>query len=431
MTKAQRRLRELRERQSKERGRMAELAVVDSLSDEQRSELDTIEKGTPDLERQLRAATVALEDEEKEAETRAADEPDAERRERIDLRRKASLTTYIRSALSGGVVEGAEAELRAAAGVNGIPLELWDVPAETEQRAATEAPGTVGVNLDRIRPQVFANSIAPRLGIEIPRVMSGTYASATIATGLAAAPRAKGAAADATAATFTVAAVTPKSISARLSIQIEDVAAVGQANFESILRENLALVLSDELDDQAINGDGTSDGLVGIFERLTDPAATTAIVDFDAFAAAHASGIDGLWANTLKDVSIVAGPATMALAARTFQTAANFKGEMSAAAYAMENTGGFWTNKRMPDSATFESVADVQQALLYRKGRSMMMGGAGAMRTAVCPHWNEISIDDIYSGSASGTRHFTMHVLLGDVILVQPDAYAQLAYQLA
>ena len=425
MTPAQSKLRELREKQSKQRGRMAELAQVDALSDEQRSELDTIEKSTPDLERQIRAARVALEDEEKEAETRAATEPDAEQRERVELRSKASLCSYLRAALSGGQVDGAEAELRSAAGVNGIPLELWDVPAETEQRAATEAPGTVGVNLDRIRPQVFANSIAPRLGIEMPRVMSGTYASATIATSLAAAAKGKGADADATAATFTVTAVTPKRISARLSVQSEDVAAVGQANFESILRENLSLVLSDELDDQAINGDGSSNGLTGIFQRLNDPAAPGAVADFDAFAAAHAGGIDGLWANTLKDVSIVAGPATMALSARTFQTAANFKGEMSAAAYAMENTGGFWTNKRMPDASS-----DVQQAILYRKGRSMM-GGAGAMRTAVCPHWNEISIDDIYSGSASGTRHFTMHVLLGDVILVQPDAYAQLAYQLA
>ena len=174
MTPAQSKLRELREKQSKQRGSMAELAQVDELCDEQRSELDTIEKGTPDLERQIRAATVALEDEEKEAETRAANEPDAEQRERQALRRKASLTAYLRAALSGGQVDGAEAELRSTAGVNGIPLELWDVPAETEQRAATEAPGTTGVNLDRIRPQVFANSIAPRLGIEMPRVMSGT-----------------------------------------------------------------------------------------------------------------------------------------------------------------------------------------------------------------------------------------------------------------
>ena len=73
MTSAQRRLRDLRDRHSRERGRMAELSLVDALSDEQRSELDTIEKSTPDLERQLRAATVALEDEEREAETRAVD----------------------------------------------------------------------------------------------------------------------------------------------------------------------------------------------------------------------------------------------------------------------------------------------------------------------------------------------------------------------
>ena len=412
---------------------MAELAVVEELNDEQRTKLDTIERATPDLERQIRAATVALEAEDREAETRAANEPDAERRERIELRSKASLTAYVRAALEGRQVDGAEAELRSAAGVSGIPLELWDTPAPIEQRAdaATGAPGTVGVNLDRIRPAVFANSIAPRLGIEMPRVASGTYASATVTTSLTAAAKAKSADQEATAAGFTVTSVTPKRISARLSIQIEDVAAVGQANFESILRENLALVLSDELDKQTINGNGSAPNLTGIFQRLADPTtAPSTVATFDDFASAHAGGIDGLWANTLKEVAIVCGPATTTLSARTFQTAANYKGEMSAAAYAAMNTAGWWTNKRMPDAATFVSVDNIQQAILYRKGRCMA-GGAGGMRTAVCPHWNEVSIDDIYSDSASGTRHFTMHVLLGDVILVQPDAYSQIAFQVA
>ena len=126
----------------------------------------------------------------------------------------------------------------------------------------------------------------------------------------------------------------------------------------------------------------------------------------------------------------MSGRQTYKLSARTFQTATNYKGELSAAAYALANTGGWWTNKRMPDAATFATVDDVQQAILYRMGRSMA-GGAGAMRTAVCPHWNVIDIDDIYSGSAKGERYFTMHVLLGDVILVQPDAYEQVAFRLA
>ena len=430
MTTVQKRLRELRERQSKDRGRMAELAVLDDLTDEQRSELDEIEKGTPDLERQIRAATIAIEDEEKAAETRQANEPDGELRERRELRSRASLTEYIMARMQGRMVAGAEAELTAAAETRdgAIPIELWDTPETIERRqtdTVTGAPGTVGVNLDRIRPAVFANSIAMRLGIEMPRVQSGTYASATISTSLTATAEAKSGRADAAPAAFKVTSVTPKRISARLAIAIEDVAAVGQQNFESILRENLSLVLSDQLDEQAINGDGQAPNLTGIFQRLTDPSAPTAIADFDAYAAAHAAGVDGLWANTIKDVSIVVGPETYRHASRTFQTATNYKGELSAAAYAMTNAGGLWTNERMPDAAS-----NVQQAILYRKGRSMM-GGAGAMRTAVCPHWNEIGIDDIYSGSATGERFFTMHVLLGDVILVQPAAYGQISFQLA
>ena len=414
-------------RLSQLRQRLNEISGLegDAFTDEIRTEAGTLQTEYQDLETRHQSAIIA----EGEAETRAKEGPDAEARERLELRSRARLTNYITAALSGRQVDGAEAELRDAAGIGGgIPLELWDVPAEgaeKRQDVATPSPGTTGVNLDRIRPAVFAASIAPKIGIEMPRVMSGSYASATISTSLTASAQAKGGTQRSSAASFTVASVSPKRISARLGIRIEDVAAVGQANFESILRENLSLVLSDALDDAMINGDGTAPNLAGIFGQLTDPADPTAVADFDAFAAAHAGGIDGLWANTLKEVGIVCGPATMALAARTFQTASSYKGELSAAAYAMSATGGLWTNTRMPDPDS-----DIQQGLLYRKGRSMM-GGAGAMRTAVSPHWNEVSIDDIFSGSASGERFFTMHVLLGDVILVQPDAYAQVAFKVA
>lgn len=421
----------IRIKQSETREKINELLGKDDLTDEQRTELAELTKTAQNLEVEYRAAVAA----EGETETNNLEGVDAEQRERIELRGRASLTNYLTAAMAGRQVTGAEAELQAAAGIGGgIPLELWDIPeqrqAETRQDAATGAPGTVGVNLDRIRPAVFANSIAPRLGIEMPRVESGTYASATINASLTAGSHGKGDATESTAAGFTVSSVTPKRISARLGIRIEDVAAVGQSNFESILRENLSLVLSDELDDQAINGAGGNSGadLIGIFNRLTDPnPMPSAVADFDAFAAAHAGGVDGLWSNTIKEVGIVVGPATYRLASRTFQSATNYKGEMSAASYAEMNTGGLWTNKRMPDP---DETDNIQQSILYRKGRSMM-GGAGAMRTAVCPHWNEIGIDDIFSGSAKGERYFTLHVLLGDVILVQPDAYAQIAFKTA
>ena len=51
------------------------------------------------------------------------------------------------------------------------------------------------------------------------------------------------------------------------------------------------------------------------------------------------------------------------------------------------------------------------------------------MRTAVAPHWGYLSIDDIYSGARKGERRFVISALVGDLILVQPDAYAQVAFQ--
>ena len=154
------------------------------LTDEQRSELDTIESGVPDLERQIRAVMVGLEEEERAAETKETVSPDAEMRERIELRGRASVGRYLTAALRGRAPDGAEAELQQAAGVDGIPYELWQPRQEQrdEQRAITAAPSTVGLNLDVLRPYVFAPSVVDKLMVEMPMVESGTYASGTIST---------------------------------------------------------------------------------------------------------------------------------------------------------------------------------------------------------------------------------------------------------
>ena len=161
MTPAQKRLRELRERQSKERQRMAELAMVDGLDTETRVELDGLESGTPDLERQLRAAQVAVEVEERGSviATATGDTAEADR-DRFELRSRCSVGRYLLGAASRQ--SGAEAELQEELGLapNQIPLEILSRPeqrqAETETRAITPAPSTVGVNLDVLRPFVFA-----------------------------------------------------------------------------------------------------------------------------------------------------------------------------------------------------------------------------------------------------------------------------------
>ena len=438
MTPAQKRLRELRTRQSKERGRMAELSLLDELSDEQRSEFDTIERGTSDLERQLRAAQIAVEDEDRQAKIETATgRPDPEQRERIELRSRASVGRYLAAALKGRAPNGAEAELQAAAGgVDGIPIELWNRPPEqrqTEDRAITAAPSTVGLNLDTLRPAVFAPSVADKLMIEMPVVPSGTYATATLTTAATADAVAKSATVPATAAGWTPTSTTAHRVGAGLDLTLEDLANVGAENFESLLRQHISLVLSDEIDDQLLNGDGQNDDLTGIFQRLSNPSAPAAgVATFDTLVGVFADGIDGLWANTMSEVSIVSGPDTYKLSAKTFrdrvidtgQRGGVSLGDISFADYAKAHTAGWWTNKRMPDTA-----ANVQAAIMCRKGRSMM---PSPTRLAVCPIWyGSISVDDIYTGARKGERYFTLSVLLGDVILVQPSAFEQVAFRVS
>ena len=386
-----------------------------------------------EIEVEYRAA-VAAEDADLEQRIReAGNMPDAEARERIELRGRARLTNYLTAAAEGRLPSGAEAELREASGLGagrGIPIELFEPPPSAERRESgdehrvvTPAPGTVGVNLDPIRPAVFATSIAARLGVDMPRVASGTYATATVSTSVTAGSRAKSADAPATEGALTVTTATPKRVSARLELTLEDIAAVGQENFESILRQNLSLALSAELDNQAINGNGTAPNLAGFFNRLAAVSAPAANVEtWTRFLAIQSGGIDGLWATELDQIGIVVNPETFRLSAATFQ---GTDSEESAASYLKRVGGGWWTNSRMPDKTN--NIAD---GILYRMGRSAMGASAG-MRTAVCPHWGEVSIDDIYSGSIKAERYFTMHVLLGDVILVQPDAYSRVRFRVS
>ena len=380
---------------------MAELGLVDELNDEQRSELDTIEKGTADLERQLRAAQVAVEQEEAEQRDAAqTDAPDAETRERIELRGKASLGNYLVAAARGRMVDGAEAELQSAAwgdsrppGVSAaaIPLEIFDLPRPAEQRdaetrAITEAPGTVGVNLDPIRPAIFANSIAPRLGIQMPRSrerhLRDRHDYHVARRDGARQERAgrRNRRGNHRIHVDPEARFRPPGTGAR------GYRGRGASELRVDAAENLSLALSDELDNQAINGNGTAPNLAGIFQRLTDPSNPAANVeDFDRFVAIFAGGIDGLWANTVKDIGIVvAGVDTYVLATKTFRDRDDRHWPAGrcvawrrcpSADYAMAHMyGGFWTNKRMPATANH-----IQQGILYRKGRS---GDGGQRRHA-------------------------------------------------
>lgn len=258
---------------------------------------------------------------------------------------------------------------------------------------------------------------------------SGTYAEGRISTSQTAEPKAKSAAIAATAGAITVQTSVVKRVSARLELRLEDIAAIGASNFESMLRQNVSLALSDQLDHQGLNGDGSGDNLSGIFQALTDPSAPdSGVADFDTMLSTITdAGIDGLWATELRHIAAIVGVDTFKLAARSFRDAGQSDyGDVTFGQWAVQNFARFFTNKRMPATASH-----VQQAILYRMGRSLE-GGSQNMRTAVCPVWSRgIAIDDIYSGSAKAERYLTMHVLVDDVLVIQPDAYVQVAFRVS
>ena len=271
MTAAQKKLRELRARQSKERGKMAELAVAAELSDETRGELDAIETGTPDLERQLRAATTAVENEESEQRTAAkngegADLLDTEDRERDELRGKPRMGRYVQAAIEMRSVDGAEGEYNAAVEIGGnrVPLELL-APPERRVTAGPEDRAVTGVDIQTMPrtwlDRLFADAAATRVGVSMETVPSGAASYPVTTAGAGAAQRGKSQAAADAAWAIGVTELKPKRNAVRLLFNLEDAART--PGLESALTRDLRMALVEGVDRAIFLGDSTATPNVG------------------------------------------------------------------------------------------------------------------------------------------------------------------------
>ena len=225
------RLQKIQIAQSECREAINVLINTDDRTDAQNGELRTLTATMAGHEVEYRAALSVEGDSEREArEAAQAAGVDSETRERLELRSRSTLGAFVAAALSGRLPGGAEAEYAAAhhAPAGSIPLDLWETDRPRETRAVTPAPATgTGVTVAPVQPFVFAPSIAPRLGIDMPSVGSGGYSEMTITTAPPASAKAKSADADDTAGALTAVTANPRRLSARMSVSLEDVASVG------------------------------------------------------------------------------------------------------------------------------------------------------------------------------------------------------------
>ena len=405
MTKAQKALRELRAHQSRERGRMAELAVAENLTDETRAELDTIEHGTPDLERQIRAATVAVETEEAEQRDAGAaarkPEDDAEARELRELRGKVRLSGYVAAAVEQRSAVGAEAEYNAARGIAGnrFPLELL----APEMRATTDADTTTTPRrwLDRL----FAGTAAERVGITMESVPTGVASYPVTTAGASAAQRQRStdAAVD-TAWTIGVTEIKPTRNAVRLLFSIEDAARI--PGLESALTRDLRMTLMEGVDRAIFLGDDTASGTDADITGLTTAAIDETTITQSAkikgpeTLAAFTSLVDGIHANSVADLRVVTAIGAYRLWESTVINSA--ADNMTLAAF-LRKAGLSWTARGEIETATLNG--DFGAFV----GRSMGIEGAG-----VAAVWEAGElIRDPYSGAAKGEVALTLCYLWG------------------
>ena len=405
---------------------MAELGAAESLTDETRAELDAIEAGTPDLERQLRAATVAVETEETEQRAAAAagDAPagDAEDRERAELKGKSRMGRYVAAAIEMRSVDGAEAELNAASGIAGnrFPLELLAPPEQraerTEDRAATATdiqtmPRTW---LDRL----FAETAAMRLGITMESVPAGSASFPVTTAGATAAQRGKEQLAADAAWTIGTTDLAPKRNAVRLLFTIEDAARI--PGLESALTRDLRMAMTEGVDRAIFLGDSTANPNAGDIVGLNTAAITeTTITQANKILgpgtlAAFTAMVDGIHANTIGDLSVVAAVGAYRLWENTIINSVN---TVTTLAKFLRDSGLSWAARGLIQDGT----ANNQFGAFV--GRKMGINGAG-----VAAVWDAGElIRDPYSGAAKGEVALTL-CYLWDFGLPRTDNFQRIKF---
>ena len=375
-------------RASEIRTRLTEIAAVDgdALTDEIRTECDTLTTEYRDVETRMRAAIVAEDEDRQAADLRLhPDAPDAETRALRELQGRASLGRYLFGFADGDQLSGAEKELAEHRGLttsgNMIPWDALMPPApavELRADAVTPAPSSGNpTNQSQIVQRVFARSAVRRLGVAMPSVPVGVSSFPVITTGQSAAFVAADGTHEAAAGVIDPNVLSPKRLQSRVQFRIEDTMIT--TGLETGLREDLNLGLADQLDAQLIGvGDANVRGFLATAANggLADYANPGAVITFALAAAQAARGVDGKYAGGEDECAWVIGVETYAKLAGLIQ--------------ANDSTSA--TDRFRRILADFMASANIPAASgTFQSGILAKLGAADAMN-AVAPVWEGVKL---------------------------------------
>lgn len=411
------------------RERLGKLLDLETRSEEQNKELKDATLELRSLETDLQAAVALDASEPEEQTTEKRNEADAEERERLELRSKFSVGRFIGWKAGRNALDGVENEYMAAVQSEGrLPISVFERETRSdngnglETRAVTPG-GEGGTNQRPIVPAVFQRSVAQFLGISMPDAGIGDVAFPVLSTKPAGGVgvKAKGAALNADAGAFTVSTQQPRRIGAAFTVRVEDLARL--SGMEEALRTAIQGVIAEKLDDEILNGAAAAyntDGQIrGLLVQLTDPAApSTGAEDWTRFHNAATSHLKDPWALTERDIRLLFGEDTYRYAASMFR--ANETTE-SFPAYWNRVGGGVRLSGKIAAPAS-----NIQQAVVVR------MNPAND-QAAVMPAWSgfDMTVRDVYSEASKGHVTLTVHMLVGDVVLLRSDVYVKDSFRLA
>ena len=309
-------------RQREIRTKLAELTSVESLNDEQRSEIQKLTKESIDNDTKLNALAVA------EPQNTTTDP------QLTQLENRCSLGRVVDAVVHQRAIDGAERELQTEYRLasNQIPWSLLTPP---ETRAVTAAPSDVGATQQETLQPVFAGSTMDFLSIYSPTVPVGESVYPVLETR----PTVGGPHTDSTAVTETsgtIAAVVLSPARIQASFSHLRVDAAKFADLDMSLRQALSSGLSEKMDYEVLRGSG------GLLTGTNLSANVVTSADTFATYAAHYGydRVDGRFASDISQVRSVVGTKTYSHMSTQYQGSGGNLDAFSALDKLMQRSGG-------------------------------------------------------------------------------------------
>ena len=387
------------------------------LSDEGKAEMNQLMAEMAEIEPKLRAAITAEQESIESRNDGASDSP------LDDLRKRASVSEYIRQAVNGQPLDGAcrelndELKITAVRGQGGgilLPVEQLALRADVANTTTTAADADE-TQRRPIFSRLFARGVMEAMGVRLDSVPVGLIEYPILSDATTPAQTAEGAdAADTVAAQWNSETLKPKRLIAQYEFTAEAIMTV--PGLDAALSADLQMSMTSQMNKEVLTGDGTGANVRGLDTAITFPNDPSGVVNFADAVQFGLSAIDGLHAESESDISVVLGPATYRKVAGILQS-----GTTDSAFDVLRRRGTtVLTSAHVADPAS-----NIQKGYIHA-GRDMARGDS------VAAVWPAIElIRDPYTKAASSKTIITAVALWDLYSGFRAGAYAGLKAKLA